>query len=110
MGLRFRVGVKVEPDVRRTVDIAFTKVKLAVLVDGCFWHGCPIHSRPVKTNAAFWTSKIAVNQARDADTNVVLRSYGWTVLRFWEHDEPEEAAARIEEQVRKLREKSNSAR
>ena len=102
-GLRYRVGVRVEPEVRRTVDIAFTKLKLAVLVDGCFWHGCPIHGRPVKTNTDFWAAKIAANRARDADTDTALRLRGWTVLRFWEHDDPEESATKVAELVRTLR-------
>lgn len=102
-GLRYRVNLRVEPDVRRTVDIAFTKLKLAVFVDGCFWHGCPLHSRSAKTNPEYWGSKIAANQARDDDTTKALRQRGWTVVRFWEHDDPKAAAIKIVKLVKRLR-------
>ena len=80
---------------RRTVDIAFTRLKLAVFVDGCFWHGCPEHGTEPKTNVDFWNSKIQATQKRDAETNVALEKLGWTVLRFWEHEDAVEAARRV---------------
>ncbi|MGX5775370.1 very short patch repair endonuclease [Methylorubrum zatmanii] len=91
-GLRFRVGLPVPGKPRRTIDIAFTRARLAVFVDGCFWHGCPIHSGKPRTNAAFWEAKLAGNQARDRDTDACLKAAGWTVLRLWEHVGPDEAA------------------
>lgn len=95
-GLRFRVQVKVPGNRRRTIDIAFTRARLAVYVDGCFWHGCPEHHSLPRTNSTWWTWKVELNRTRDADTNRELEDAGWTVLRFWEHVEPEEAAAAIE--------------
>ncbi len=67
-------------------DFAFPKQKLAVFVDGCFWHGCPKHGTQPKGNKAFWRAKLAANKARDLKVNRLLRSSGWRVLRFWEHD------------------------
>jgi DNA mismatch endonuclease (patch repair protein) len=67
-------------------DFVFPRLKLAVFVDGCFWHGCPKHATQLKTNAAFWRKKIAANQARDLLVTRTLRSLGWRVLRVWEHE------------------------
>lgn len=96
-GLRYRTDIRPERSIRRHADIVFTKAKIAVFVDGCFWHGCPEHFIPPKANADYWKEKIGGNQKRDADTNDVLEAAGWTVLRFWEHDDPSEAADRIED-------------
>ena len=86
MGLRYRVDHPLPFDRRRRADIVFTRAKVAVFVDGCFWHGCPEHGTTPRTNTAFWSEKIARNRERDSDTNERLRSLGWTVLRFWEHE------------------------
>src|SRR5881394_3675731 len=67
-------------------DFAFPKLRIAVFVDGCFWHCCPLHSTQPKNNAAFWRRKFAANQARDRLVTRTLRSRGWRVLRIWEHD------------------------
>ena len=67
-------------------DFVFPKLKLAVFVDGCFWHGCPLHATQPKTNAKFWREKIARNQARDRLVTRTLRRAGWSVLRIWEHE------------------------
>jgi DNA mismatch endonuclease (patch repair protein) len=84
-GFRFRVCARPIKEVRRTADILFTRQRLAVFVDGCFWHGCPDHyTAPVK-NASFWSDKVERNRARDAQTDQLLRAAGWTVLRLWEH-------------------------
>ncbi|MYT71361.1 DNA mismatch endonuclease Vsr [Streptomyces sp. SID8367] len=99
-GLRYRVGVRPVPDLRRTADVVFTKARVAVFVDGCYWHGCPDHHRPAKKGAAFWQEKIAGNQARDAETNEALRNAGWLVVRFWEHEDPEQAAQEVGKAVR----------
>ena len=66
-------------------DFVFRQVRLAVFVDGCFWHGCPRHGTRPKGNAAFWRKKIARNQSRDRLVNRTLRKLGWQVLRIWEH-------------------------
>lgn len=94
-GLRYRVGVRPVPGLRRTADVVFTKVRVAVFVDGCYWHGCPEHYRPAKKGASFWHEKIAQNQARDAETNEALRDAGWCVIRVWEHEDPERAAHEV---------------
>lgn len=87
-GLRYRVGIAPIPDVRRLADIVFTKARIAIFIDGCFWHGCPEHGRKsFNHNTDYWPTKIASNVARDHDTNARLREAGWTVLRFWEHQE-----------------------
>lgn len=67
-------------------DFVFPKLRLAVFVDGCFWHGCPKHFIKPKGNADFWWKKITRNRERDCEVNRALRAQGWTVLRIWEHD------------------------
>jgi DNA mismatch endonuclease (patch repair protein) len=94
-GLRYRVDHPLPFDRRRRADIAFTRVKVAVFIDGCFWHGCPEHGTTPRTNSAFWSAKIARNRARDADTTGRLEAAGWSVLRFWEHDDPDRCAELI---------------
>lgn len=92
IGLRYRVGYEVLKKPRRVADVAFPGRKIAVFVDGCFWHGCPEHATWPKRNAEFWRQKIEANRQRDMDTNDRLRSLGWRVLRFWSHESPSEAA------------------
>ncbi|MGA5029950.1 very short patch repair endonuclease [Streptomyces cellulosae] len=94
-GLRYRVNVRPIPDLRRTADLVFPKARVAVFVDGCYWHGCPDHYRPATRKSQFWQDKIQGNIARDADTNRRLREQGWTVVRVWEHEEPNEAVERV---------------
>ena len=99
-GLRYRVNFRPVSGLRRTVDIAFTRRRVVVLIDGCYWHGCPEHYRPARTNAEFWAAKVAANRSRDADTSAALEAAGWTVLRFWEHEAPVQVADVIEAAVR----------
>lgn len=94
-GLRYRVGHRVPGMARRTIDVAFPGKKVAVFVDGCYWHRCPIHHVPAKNNAQWWSDKLEVNVARDRDTDAHLKGHGWTVLRFWEHEDPVAAAAEV---------------
>lgn len=94
-GLRYRVHYTVAGLGRRRVDIAFTRKRLAVMVDGCFWHGCPEHLRLAGQNAEWWAWKVAVNRDRDEDTNRRLEALGWSVVRVWEHEYAGEAADRI---------------
>ena len=100
MGLRFRVELPVPGMPRRTIDIAFTRAKVAVFVDGCFWHGCPTHGVDPKNNAAWWSQKLADNRRRDLETTKQLEASGWTVLRVWEHEDVAAAARIVDEAVR----------
>ncbi|MGW0755721.1 very short patch repair endonuclease [Streptomyces sp. NPDC002814] len=94
-GLRFRVNVPVPGMPRRTIDIVFPKAKIAIFLDGCFWHGCPEHATRPKANAEWWRVKLDRNMARDLETTEHLTAAGWTVLRFWEHEPAEDVAPRI---------------
>ncbi|TIC84576.1 very short patch repair endonuclease [Nocardioides sp. GY 10127] len=101
-GLRYRVQMKVPGNRRRSIDVALTRVRLAVYVDGCFWHGCPEHGSTPRANSDWWRWKIERNRARDADTTASLEAAGWTVLRFWEHEDPSLAAVIVEAERRRL--------
>ncbi|MCK8609312.1 very short patch repair endonuclease [Agromyces sp. C10] len=94
-GYRYRVNYRPLPSLRRTADIAFTRAKLAVFIDGCFWHGCPLHFTQPKANAAYWTAKIQRNRERDRETNEVLEQAGWKVARYWEHEPVAEVTSSI---------------
>jgi len=95
-GLRYRVHRRPLPDLARRADIVFTRAKVAVFVDGCFWHGCPEHGRRERrTNAWYWPSKIAANKDRDRDTDRRLVAAGWTPVRVWEHELSDAAADRV---------------
>ncbi|MFB7848156.1 very short patch repair endonuclease [Streptomyces sp. NPDC002466] len=94
-GLRYRVAARPLPDLRRTADLVFRPTKVAVFIDGCYWHGCPDHYIPPKTNSGYWSEKVARNMARDRDTNQRLAEAGWLVLRFWEHQDSDVCAASI---------------
>ena len=95
LGYRFRVQYKAVPGLRRTADIAFPSLRVAIFVDGCFWHGCPIHGTWPKHNAQWWREKIEANRTRDKDTDKKFRENGWTVVRVWEHENAEVVARRI---------------
>jgi DNA mismatch endonuclease (patch repair protein) len=94
-GLRFRVDRRPDPLVRRKADIVFGPARVAVFIDGCFWHGCPKHMTWPEANAEWWRNKIAATQRRDRDTDRSLQDRGWTVVRVWEHEEVEAAAQRV---------------
>ncbi|RLK08423.1 very short patch repair endonuclease [Ruegeria conchae] len=94
-GLRYRLHIPLLEKPRRVADIVFRRRKLAIFVDGCFWHGCPQHGTSSKSNADFWRDKIETNKRRDLDTNRRLTEAGWRVLRVWEHEDAEDAADRI---------------
>lgn len=105
-GFRYRVAARPLPNLRRTADLVFRPAKLAVFIDGCYWHGCPQHYVPPRTNAGYWSDKVARNIARDRDTDDQLRTAGWIVLRFWEHDPAEECALKIATTVSQLRKRT----
>lgn len=100
-GLRFRIDQKPITKLNRRADIIFRFAKVAVFVDGCFWHGCPIHGTQAKANAEFWRNKITRNQERDLETNQLLKNAGWKVIRVWEHENPEKVAEKIYKIIQK---------
>lgn len=95
LGLRYRVAYPIPGQRRRTIDVAFTRRRVAVFVDGCFWHGCPEHGTRSGSNSEWWARKLEANRARDLDSTRVLGELGWQVLRFWEHEDPAAAAAQV---------------
>lgn len=94
-GLRYRVVYPIAGQRRRTIDIAFTRQKVAVFIDGCFWHSCPQHGTMPRANATWWQAKLTANHERDAETDRMLSELGWVSLRFWEHEPPEQVVARV---------------
>lgn len=95
-GLRYRVdAAPLASLARRRADVVFTRHRIAVFIDGCYWHGCPQHFKLPKTNVDYWTAKIEGNRRRDADTDSRLRAQGWRVLRYWEHEAAEAVADSI---------------
>lgn len=94
-GLRYRLHARPLPDLRRTADLVFRPAKVAVFIDGCYWHGCPEHYVRPRTNSGFWSEKVARNIARDRETNEHLIAAGWLVLRFWEHEPSDLCADKI---------------
>lgn len=98
LGLRYRLHYPIlgKP------DIVFPRRRVAVFVDGCFWHGCPEHSVKPKTNSAFWKDKLGKNVERDRRTKATLEAQGWTVLRIWEH-EIEQDVSKVVERIMSVR-------
>jgi DNA mismatch endonuclease (patch repair protein) len=98
LGLRFRKDYPLR-DAGRVVrpDVVFTRARLAIFIDGCFWHSCPVHGNQPRANTDYWGPKLALNVARDRAVDARLAAAGWRVLRFWEHDDPAASAARIGE-------------
>lgn len=94
-GLRYRIQLKIDGLPRRRVDIAFPRQKVAIFVDGCFWHACPEHGTRPRTNREWWDWKLQRNKDRDTDTNRRLMELGWTVLRIWEHEPVDEAVEKV---------------
>ena len=99
-GLRFRVDMSPIPELRSRADVVFTRAKVAVFVDGCFWHRCPTHATTPKNNQAWWTAKLLANEARDRRVDDALAAAEWIVIRVWEHEDPVGAADQIEAVVR----------
>jgi DNA mismatch endonuclease (patch repair protein) len=94
-GLRYRVDFRPSKRSRARGDIVFTRAKVVVFVHGCFWHDCPEHGTLPKNNREWWRSKLRANVERDERTQALLEEEGWTCLRFWEHEDPDECADRI---------------
>jgi DNA mismatch endonuclease (patch repair protein) len=97
MGLRYRVAIRPVRELRRSADLVFRRARVAVFVDGCFWHGCPDHFVLPRTNVDYWTAKIDRNRTRDAETDALLADAGWIVVRVWEHEAPTQGADRVRE-------------
>ena len=94
-----------DPQLRRTADIVFPAIKLAIFIDGCFWHGCELHYAPSKSNIDYWEVKIEANRRRDRETTAALEAHSWSVARFWSHEAADVIAVQIRELVRDLRER-----
>jgi len=100
-GLRYRVDCRPMPEFRSRADLVFRASKVAVFIDGCFWHGCPEHGRrQTKANSTYWRQKVARNAERDRRFDDALREAGWVPIRVWEHQDPADVADEIEATVR----------
>lgn len=99
-GLRYFVDRAPTANLRRRADVVFPRKRVAVFIDGCFWHGCPEHFTIARTNAEYWAEQVERNRARDLDTNARLAAERWTVVRVWEHEEISTAADRVEAALR----------
>ena len=99
-GLRYRVDYAPLPAVRCRADIVFTRARVAVFVDGCFWHRCPLHQTHPNANGEWWRDKLDRNVERDRRNDRELAAAGWRVERVWEHESPDSAADRIESALR----------
>jgi DNA mismatch endonuclease (patch repair protein) len=103
LGARYRVDESPLRGMRRRADVVFRSARVAVYLNGCYWHGCPEHMTWPTANARWWRQKIEANVARDRETDAQLSQAGWLAVRVWEHDDPVAAAARIYELVRQRR-------
>jgi DNA mismatch endonuclease (patch repair protein) len=101
-GFRFRVNYPLTVSARVRVDIVFTRRRLAVFIDGCFWHGCTAHRTLPKSNIEFWSAKISANRERDEKVDAMLLRGGWRVLRIWEHVPLQLAVAMVASALREL--------
>lgn len=108
-GLRYRVDHPLPGMPRRRADLLFPRAKVAVFVDGCFWHSCPVHGTKPANNGAWWAKKLRRNVERDLETDAALEAGGWKVLRFWEHTDTPSAAEIVVQAVQeRLRESSET--
>jgi DNA mismatch endonuclease (patch repair protein) len=99
-GLRYRVDAPLPGMSRRRADVLFTGKHVAVFVDGCFWHSCPLHGTLPRSNHDWWVAKLEKNVSRDRGTDAHLSAIGWVVLRFWEHEDMDSAAEVVEQALR----------
>lgn len=91
-GLRYRVNLRISKSITSRPDIVFSRARVALFINGCYWHACPLHGTVPKTNSQWWSEKFEANRARDQRADATLRSEGWTVIRAWEHEEPNAVA------------------
>lgn len=108
-GLRYRVNARPLAELARTADVVFTRSRVAVFVDGCFWHRCPVHGAIPKSNSEWWIDKFESTVARDRDTDQRLQDAGWRVIRVWEHADVLEAVELIETAVHRVYQSAVSA-
>ncbi|MBO0728748.1 MAG: DNA mismatch endonuclease Vsr [Acidimicrobiaceae bacterium] len=106
LGFRYRVDASPLPETRRRADLVFCGARVAVYVDGCFWHGCPEHGTWPKANAEWWRQKIERNRVRDHETDDALTAMGWRSVRIWEHETLDQALDKV---LRALRERGTPA-
>jgi DNA mismatch endonuclease (patch repair protein) len=101
MGYRFRKDFPIRAGDGRLIrpDIVFTKHRVAIFIDGCFWHRCPIHGRQPTSNTSYWSPKLDGNVKRDRKQTAALESAGWKVLRFWEHEDLQGVIQAIEQSL-----------
>jgi len=109
-GLRFRKDHAPLPGLRCRADLTFTRDRLVVFVDGCFWHRCPQHGSSPKANGAWWRSKLDGNVARDRRNDKALRAAGWTVLRLWAHESTEAMADVVQDALEEARRSASTRR
>lgn len=102
-GLRFRKHLRPIPGLPCTVDVAFPRERLAIFVDGCFWHSCPDHGSYPISNGDWWRAKLDATRRRDEHNGKALTEAGWTVLRIWEHDDLDSAVAEVAATLERLR-------
>jgi DNA mismatch endonuclease (patch repair protein) len=102
-GFRYFVDRRAEPDIKVRADMLFPRTKLAIFIDGCFWHGCPEHRTLPRSNTDWWTNKFSQNRARDEQGTAALTNRGWTVLRFWAHEDPELVVDLIKSTIARLK-------
>lgn len=109
MGLRYRIDRAPERGLRCRADVVFPRERVAVFVDGCYWHACEVHGRVPSRNSDYWAAKLALNKARDARNNERLEAAGWQVIRAWEHEVPAEVAETVAAAVRGRRLSANAS-
>lgn len=102
LGYRFRVNRSPLPNHRFRGDIVWSGRRLVVFLDGCFWHGCPFHGNTPKSNTEWWRAKLKANRDRDRRADDILQQQGWTVLRFWEHEDCDRIVRAIADQIELL--------
>ena len=99
LGLTYETNLRPLDSLRAKADMVFTAARVAVFVDGCFWHGCPYHRTIPRANGDWWRQKIERTRLRDSETTRRLSDAGWLAIRVWEHDDPVRAAAKIRRTV-----------
>jgi DNA mismatch endonuclease (patch repair protein) len=111
-GLRFRIDRPIPVRQGRPIrpDLVFSASRVAVFVDGCFWHGCPVHGTSPKTNADYWLSKIAENRRRDARNSASLEAEGWIVIRAWAHEPPQDVVTRVAAAIDRAKQSAGNRR